>query len=90
MANWRVKYRGSFKSVGGVSYRVEIKTSESVPEGVEEVQFAYETPVEIEWNEVDKLEPIQGSCLTLTLQSLKDRQFIDLYSIETGVIRADV
>ena len=90
MANWRVKYRGSFKSVGGVSYRVEIMTSESVPEGAEEVQFAYETPVEIEWNEVDKLEPIQGSCLTLTLQSLKDRQFIDLYSIETGAIRADV
>lgn len=90
MANWRVKYRGSFKSEREVTYRVEIMTSESVPEGAESVQFAWETPVEIEWNEVDKLEPVQGSSLTVKLHSVRDRQYIDLYRIERGTVRADV
>lgn len=86
----QVIYTGSFRSVDGVLYRVDILSSDTSFASSEEVKFAYDTPVEIEWNEVDKLEPVQGSCLTLTLQSLKDRQFINLYSIEVGTMRADV
>lgn len=86
----QVIYTGSFRSVDGVLYRVDILSSDTSFSSSEEVKFAYDTPVEIEWNEVDKLEPVQGSCLTLTLQSLKDRQFINLYSIEVGTMRADV
>lgn len=86
----QVIYTGSFRSVDGVLYRVDILSSDTSFATSQEVKFAYDTPVEIEWNEVDKLEPVQGSCLTLTLQSLKDRQFIDLYSIEVGTMRADV
>lgn len=86
----QVIYTGSFRSVVGVLYRVDILSSDTSFASSQEVKFAYDTPVEIEWNEVDKLEPVQGSCLTLTLQSLKDRQFINLYSIEVGTMRADV
>lgn len=86
----QVIYTGSFRSVDGVLYRVDILSSDTSFASLQEVKFAYDTPVEIEWNEVDKLEPVQGSCLTLTLQSLKDRQFINLYSIEVGTMRADV
>ena len=86
----QVIYTGSFRSVDGVLYRVDILSSDTSFASSHEVKFAYDTPVEIEWNEVDKLEPVQGSCLTLTLQSLKDRQFINLYSIEVGTMRADV
>lgn len=86
----QVIYTGSFRSVDGVLYRVDILSSDTSFASSQEVKFAYDTPVEIEWNEVGKLEPVQGSCLTLTLQSLKDRQFINLYSIEVGTMRADV
>ena len=86
----QVIYTGEFRSVDGVLYRVDILSSNTSFASSQEVKFAYDTPVEIEWNEVDKLEPVQGSCLTLTLQSLKDRQFINLYSIEVGTMRADV
>lgn len=77
----QVIYTGSFRSVDGVLYRVDILSSVTSFASSQEVKFAYDTPVEIEWNEVDKLEPVQGSCLTLTLQSLKDRQFINLYPL---------
>ena len=86
----QIIYTGSFRSVDGVLYRVDISSTDTSFATSQEVKFAYDTPVEIEWNEVDKLEPVQGSCLTLTLQSLQDRQFIDLYSIEVGTMRADV
>lgn len=86
----QIIYTGSFRSVDGVLYRVDILSSDTSFATSQKIAFTYDTPVEIEWNEVDKLEPVQGSCLTLTLQSLKDRQFIDLYSIEVGTMRADV
>lgn len=86
----QVIYTGEFRSVAGVRYRVDILSSDTSHVASEDVKFAYDTPVEIEWNEVDKLEPVQGSCMTLTLQSLRDRQFLNLYAIETGTIRADV
>lgn len=86
----QVIYTGSFRSVDGVLYRVDILSNDTTFASSQEIKFAYDTPVEIEWNEVDKLEPVQGSCMTLTLQSLKDRQFINLYNIDVGTMRADV
>ncbi len=89
MTTMKPIYTGAFASVDGVRYRVEILSAETsrVPE---EIAFSCDTPVEIEWREIDKLDPVQGSCLTLTLQSLKDRQFISLYVVKAGTIRADI
>jgi hypothetical protein len=84
-----VKYWGEFRSVADVHYRVEILMEEEV-ETPQRVYFPYDTPVEIEWSEVDKLEPVQGSSLTLQLVSESDRQFVDLYAIEVGTIRVDL
>ncbi len=49
-----------------------------------------EEPLEIEWTETDKLEPVLSSNATLQLYSDGDRQFIDLYTIEAGSVRMDV
>ena len=84
----QIIYWGEFRSVAGTLYRVEI-LSDDVSDA-QQVYFPYDTPIEIEWNEVDKLEPVQGACLTLSLMSETDRQFIDLYSIEVGKVRIDV
>lgn len=83
------RYWGEFRSVAGTLYRVEI-LSDDASYVAKQVYFPHEMPVEIEWNEVDKLEPVQGSCMTLSLVSESDRQFIDLYSVEVGSIRADI
>lgn len=85
----RIIYWGEFRSVAGTLYRVEI-LSDDMSYTAQRVYFPHDTPVEIEWNEVDKLEPVQGACLTLSLISEKDRQFIDLYAIEVGKVRVDV
>lgn len=85
----QIIYWGEFRSVAGVLYRVEI-LSDDMPYAAQQIHFPYDTPVEIEWHEVDKLEPIQSSCLTLSLISESDRQFIDLYSVEVGKVRIDV
>ena len=85
----RIIYWGEFRSVAGTLYRVEI-LSDDMSYTAQRVHFPYDTPVEIEWNEVDKLEPVQGACLTLSLVSERDRQFVDLYSIAVGKVRADI
>ena len=85
----QIIYWGEFRSVAGTLYRVEI-LSDDKSYTAQRVYFPYDTPIEIEWNEVDKLEPVQGACLTLSLVSKADRQFIDLYSIEVGKVRIDV
>lgn len=56
----QVIYTGSFRSVDGVLYRVDILSSDTSFASSQEVKFAYDTPVEIEWNEVDKLEPCKA------------------------------
>lgn len=48
--------------------------------------FPYDTPVEIEWEEKDKIEPVQSSAMTVRLISRTDREFVNLYSIEAGSI----
>ena len=44
----------------------------------------------LEWGEVGKLDPVQGSSLTLRLVSRSDREFTGLYSATGGVWRVDV
>ncbi len=81
-------YTGSFRSRDGVLYRVDILSSDTSTVA-EDVAFG-EAPVQISWSEVDKLDPVQGSCLTLQLNSLRDRQFFGLYTVEAGKVRVDV
>lgn len=86
-----LRYWGEFRSVRGDLYRIEIRQEDGgVQLTPERIGFAYDEPATIEWNDVDKMEPVQGSCLTLTLDSDSDRRFLDLYTIEVGTIRADV
>jgi hypothetical protein len=83
-------YKGTFYSEDNVRYDVEIESTDSSKAVAGELFFSADTPVEIEWNEVDKFEPVQGSSMTLTLVSETDRKYIDLYTIEPGTIRANV
>lgn len=83
------RYTGGFLSVAGVRYRVEI-WQEGYAGNVGELSFPYDTPLTIEWSEVDKLEPVMSSAATLTVISDSDRRFVDLYTTEAGSIRLDV
>ena len=72
----------------GVTYDVEIYQKDYAG-AVSMVAFC-EDPLEIEWQEVDKLEPVASSAATLCLFAERDRQFVDLYTVEAGSIRMDV
>lgn len=86
-----LRYWGEFRSIYGTLYRIEIlQEDHGTPFTAEPIGFAYDEAATIEWCDVDKLDPVQGSCLTLTLDSDSDRKFLDLYTIEVGTIRADV
>ncbi len=85
-----VRYRGAIVSKGGDIWRVNI-----LQEGYGRTQpwplyFPEECPIEIEWSETDKLDPVQGSCATVKIISDSDRQYIDLYTVEVGAVRADI
>lgn len=87
---YSLRYWGEFSSIQGVLYRVEVWQNSDTAFIPSEVGFAYDEPAEIEWNETDKLDPVQGSCLTLTLDSDSDRKFLDLYTIDVDSVRADI
>lgn len=84
----QLRYRGGFYSLSNVLYDVEIY-QDGYLGNVSDIAFCDE-PLEIEWQEVDKLEPVQSSNATLRLYSDSDRQFVDLYTIKAGSIRMDV
>ena len=48
--------------------------------------FPSDRPLVIEWSHCDKHEPLCGSQCTLLIESPGDRSYIDLYTIEVGVI----
>ncbi|WP_314694878.1 hypothetical protein [Tannerella forsythia] len=83
------RYEGEFISVAGVRYRVEI-WQEGYSGNVGELSFPYDTPLTIEWSEVNKIEPVMSSAATLTVISDSDRRFVDLYTTVAGSIRLDV
>lgn len=82
------RYTGGFYSVANTLYRVEI-WQEGYGGAATGVAFG-ESPVTIEWQEVDKLEPVMSSSAKLQLFSDSDRQFVDLYTIKAGSVRMDV
>lgn len=86
--NMQLRYQGGFYSQNHVAYDVKIWQDDYVGD-VTNIAFC-NTPLEIEWLETDKLEPIQSSRATLQLYSDTDRQFVDLYTIKPGTIRMDV
>lgn len=65
-------YYGNLASQNCTLYRIEILSPDSsnLPT---EVRFPADTPVEIEWQGTDKIEPVLGSSLTLKLLSESDR-----------------
>lgn len=83
-----LRYRGGFYSYTDVLYEVDIY-QEGFSGEVQQVGFG-ESPVEIEWQETDKLEPVQSSSATVQLFSDNDRQFVDLYTVKAGSVRLDV
>lgn len=86
--NMKLRYRGGFYSVNQTLYDIEIWQDEYAGP-VQDIAFC-EAPLEIEWPETDKLEPVQSSRAILQLYSDSDRQFVDLYTIQAGSIRLDV
>lgn len=85
-----VRYRGAFPSKGGDIWRVDILQEGYGGTQPGALSFPADCPLEIEWDEVDKLEPVQGSCATLKIISDTDRKYIDLYTVEVGAVRMDV
>lgn len=55
-----------------------------------EISVDFDAPAMIEWAEVAKLDPVQGSALTLRLVSESDREFVGLYTVEEGAWRVDI
>lgn len=86
--NMKLRYRGGFYSVNQTLYDIEIWQDEYTGP-VLDIAFC-EAPLDIEWPETDKLEPVQSSRATLQIYSDSDRQFVDLYTIKAGSIRLDV
>lgn len=84
----KLKYTGGFYSIKNTLYEIEI-WQEGYEGSSTEVAFG-DTPLEIEWPETGKLEPVQSSNATLQLYSDTDRQFVDLYTVTPGSIRLDV
>ena len=86
-----LRYRGEFRSVSGIVWRVEIlQEAEAAFASVGELDFPADEPLVIEWDEKDKEEVICGSTATLKIISPGDRTYEDLYTVEVGRIRMDV
>lgn len=86
-----LRYQGEFLSRDGVRWKVCLLQETDTPYPVVgEFHFPAEKPLVIEWKEVDKLEPVQASCATLTVVSKIDRQYIDLYTVEPGSVLLEV
>jgi hypothetical protein len=85
-----LRYYSEFRSIKGVAWRVEILQEAASAYSAERIRLSGDSPLAIEWNEVDKIDTIQTSKATLTLASDSDRKFIDLYSVEAGAIRLAV
>lgn len=86
-----LRYYSEFGSRGAkrsAAYRIELLGPGG--EAPKEVSLAWESGAVIEWGEVSKTEPVQGSSLTLRLISESDREFVHLYTTEVGVWSARV
>ncbi len=86
---YQIQYYGGFTSVNGILWEMEIVVKSNRDITPRKIAFG-ESPLEIDWAETDKLEPVCGSSATLNLYSDTDRQFVDLYSIAPGAIYMNV
>lgn len=84
----KLRYKGGFHSAANVLYGVEIWQDDYTGTATDMAFCA--SPLEIEWPEVDKIEPVRSSRATLQLYSDTDRQFVSLYAVKAGSIRLDV
>lgn len=88
-----IRYKSHFYDRNDRRYDIEILQevdSITAPEGwPATIQLAAD-PLEIEWSEVSKLDPVQGSCATLRVLSMTDRQFFDMYTVNYGTIELRV
>lgn len=84
-----LRYYAEFYDRHDRKYRIEIHQESDTAYTPVEVEPAAD-PVTIEWNEVEKLDPVRGSGATLRLISMSDRQFYDMYSVDYGVIELNV
>ena len=87
------RYTSFFYDREGLRYDISIwqeTNSDKTPDGWPSPITLAADPVTIEWSEVEKLDPVQGSCATLRAVSLSDRQFFDMYSVEYGTIELRV
>ena len=88
-----VRYTADFYDRNDRKYRINILQdvdSDIPPEGWPSSVTLAADPVTIEWSEVSKLDPVQGSSATLKLVSITDRQFFDMYTVEYGSIELQV
>lgn len=84
-----LRYYSGFYSLDNIPYRIEIWQEAEADFEPKRITLAAD-PIEIEWAEVDKLEPVHSSSATLNMVSMSDRFFADLYAVEPGTIRLDI
>lgn len=85
-----IRYSGSILSREGVVWRVDILQEGYGGTQAGELMFPDDNPLEIVWDDTDKLDPVQSSSATLKIISDTDRRFIDLYTVAVGAMRLDV
>lgn len=84
-----LRYYAEFYDRSDTKWRVEVLQESDSAYNPVEVELAAE-PVTLEWNEVEKLDPVRGCGATLRLISMSDRQFYDMYSVDYGVIELNL
>lgn len=84
-----LRYYSGFYSRDNIPYRIEIWQDAETAFDPVRITLAADS-VEIEWAEVDKLEPVHSSSATLNMISMSDRYFADLYTVVPGAIRLDI
>lgn len=82
-----LRYKAETRSRKNEKIEIQIFQKADSPFMVQDVQI---TDLNLEWGEVDKIEPVMSSSATLTVVSKTDRQFVDLYTVEAGSVRMDV
>lgn len=85
-----IRYSGSFYSLSGSVWRVNILQEGYGADEPQSLDFPANNQLEISWSSTDKINPLQRSSATLRVVSDTDRQFVDLYSVDFGVVRLDV
>ena len=85
-----IRYSGSFLSINGTVWRVDILQKGYGGTQAGELSFPADCPLEFSWANTDKIEPVQSSSATLKIISDSDRRFVDFYVVEVGAVRMDV